>query len=306
MEIHHSRFLEVENARLRQFYTKKVEGLQKKYQAQLHAIKRGAGLPTNIKAYDAPETMEDANSGLVVQLTEENQQLNEKITILEEELLQTAEELGRLKAISSLDPPSSLPPQASQAPHSQSPPQSSPLNEELFKRIHQLENEIQNIRSNPPSSSSPPVQEVIPPSQLREYKVREENYIREISQLRQDLAESIRLQEKSSHQLLENKHEIQRDEAIIHELEAEVLDLKEKLRKPQTPKMQHFMLMEHKLTELEERFNRRETELLKLLEQSKVSANMERMRLQSLHEQVSSAMCLMSISIPHTAIGVAG
>lgn len=43
--------------------------------------------------------------------------------------------------------------------------------------------------------------------------------------------------------------------------------------------------MENKISDIEGRLKRREEELIHALEESKIIANMERMRLQSIHEQ---------------------
>jgi hypothetical protein len=266
------RYLELENSRLRQFYSKKIEGLQKKYQSQLHALKRGSAPSAGIPSL-SDVSLGIQNPQLVSQLSEENQLLNEKITVLEDELLQTAEELGRLKALSAVSPPSDSLLQPTPAP-------APPMNEEFMSRIHQLEAEIQKLQSSQTKQSFEPSSTSSVPSPT------EMSLLREIDHLRSELREALRQQEKYHQQLGEVEKDYQRNLLNKEELEGEVLYLKDQLRKPQSPKMQQFMLMEQKLSELEGRLSRRESELLKLLEQSKLSANMERMRLQSIHEQV--------------------
>jgi hypothetical protein len=262
--------------------------LQRKYQTQLQAIKRGGSQsvgpsfplvdPSSASA-SSPVEHATTNSQVASQLLEENQLLNDKILMLETELLETAEELGRLKALlSTLSPvshPSDLP----------SPPAPLPISEDFMKRIHQLETEIEKLQQQQAAQTLPPV-----PVPVTLYS--EENLLREIDHLRSDLKETLSQQERYS----ERMREMEKDrEGILlnkEELEAEILSLKDELRRPQTPKMRQFLLMEQRLSELEGRLSRRESELLKLLEQSKISANMERMRLQSIHEQVTTRLLL--------------
>ncbi|CAE7625559.1 Cep162, partial [Symbiodinium microadriaticum] len=95
------RYLEVENSRVRSFYAKKVESLQNKYLAQLAAIRRGTGA-------DAKEEREKAKD--VVLSATERSSLMQRVALLEDELLRTAEELGQVKAASAAGLPHMTPP----------------------------------------------------------------------------------------------------------------------------------------------------------------------------------------------------
>jgi hypothetical protein len=56
---------------------------------------------------------------------------------------------------------------------------------------------------------------------------------------------------------------------------------------PPTPSLQ---AMEHQLGSLETRLARREQELARVVDESKASGHLERLRLQSIHEQVRAAL----------------
>lgn len=256
--------MELESERLRQFYTKKIENLQKKYQSQLHALKRGT--PAVVDSRNDQES--DEISQLLSQLTTENAHLSEKINVLEEELLQTAEELGRVKAISA----TSLSTSTSPAVNTETP------STELMNRVHQLENEILKLQQTP--SPSPPDPQPTAPS------VQYENMIKE---LRLNLSDALQMHDKylfQINELTQNCSKLQNEKS---ELQAELILCQTKSMSqtlPHSPKMTQFLIMEQKLNDVEGRLQRRETELLKLLEENKMTGNMERMRLQSLHEQV--------------------
>ena len=257
------RYLELESERLRQFYTKKIENLQKKYQSQLHAFKRGG---------TSAVQESDEISRLLSQLTTENTHLSEKINVLEEELLQTAEELGRVKAIHST---TTLSTSTSTTPVEKTETPST----ELMNRVHQLENEILKLQQTP-SPSSPPETQCSTSSVLHS-----ENLIKE---LRLNLKDTLEMQNKylfQINELTQNCSELQ-SELIFYQTKS-MSQQQQTLSQTSSPKMTQFLIMEQKLNEVEGRLQRRETELLKLLEENKMTGNMERMRLQSLHEQVT-------------------
>lgn len=232
--------------------------MQRKYQTQLQAIKRGGSQsvgpsfplvdPSSASA-SSPVEHATTNSQVASQLLEENQLLNDKILMLETELLETAEELGRLKALlSTLSPvshPSDLP----------SPPAPLPISEDFMKRIHQLEAEIEKLQQQQAAQTLPPV-----PVPATLYS--EENLLREIDHLRSDLKETLRQQERYTERMREMEKDRERILLNKEELETEILSLKDELRRPQTPKMRQFLLMEQRLSELEGRLSRRESELL--------------------------------------------
>ena len=111
------RELEEELERVRGFYTRKVEEVQRKGEAQLRALKRGdphpatgaatghvteeAGDPWDA-AGAAPPVLGGEGAGVGVGVHEQVQQVAEyysqRLNLLEQELMNTAEELGKMKA----------------------------------------------------------------------------------------------------------------------------------------------------------------------------------------------------------------
>jgi hypothetical protein len=111
------RELEEEVERVRAFYTKKVEEVQRKGEAQLRALKRGTEAATTAPgtceapvrnlfgAQDAEGATQQALTQAQMQVLQLQQQLqqttgaySERLALLERELMSTAEELGRVKA----------------------------------------------------------------------------------------------------------------------------------------------------------------------------------------------------------------
>jgi small-conductance mechanosensitive channel len=111
------RELEEEVERVRAFYTKKVEEVQRKGEAQLRALKRGTEAATAAPgtaeapvrnlfgAQDAEGATQQALTQAQMQVVQLQQQLqqttgaySEHLALLERELMSTAEELGRVKA----------------------------------------------------------------------------------------------------------------------------------------------------------------------------------------------------------------
>mmetsp|Transcript_21534 Transcript_21534/g.31284 ORF Transcript_21534/g.31284 Transcript_21534/m.31284 type:complete len:1684 (+) Transcript_21534:93-5144(+) len=270
-------FLEAENARLRAFYTKKIEGLQKKYQAQVQAIKRGG----------APEIHtgeKDKNN--------DRQELLNRIRFLEDELLQTSEELGKLKAISLMSscqetkgqdtPPSQPRETSSRAPSQALSGQNDEEKTHLQNRINALEADIASLRVTVEPTASPSTSHISSlESDLRVQKEHVEKLKNQLSEYERMLREA----NEDFHRRIQSNHsEMKRKDDVISELQAEVLNLKDTLRVPQTPTMQQYVVMESKLSAIEDRLKNRERELLGALEQAKVAANMDRLRLQAIHE----------------------
>ena len=253
------RYLEYENSRLREFYTKKIEKLQKKYQNQVHVLKRGQPLLNNNNNNSNSNNNNGSNNINInsegkqedkpldpnqlslhhsdfnpstTQLINENLQLNEKIKLLEDELLQTAEELGRIKAVT-FNVMSSTP-SIPMIPNDSN-------NQEkidLMNRINQLELEIKRIQDDKRNDQSNNKQNI----DLSAWKEHENKLYEEMSVLKFDLAESTRLQDKYYEKIKEYDKDNRRKENEINELQSEILQLKDELRKPQTPKMQQFLV----------------------------------------------------------------
>lgn len=112
--------LEEEMERVRSFYTKKVEDVQRKSESQIRALKRGGpqaqseeasptrahvtsreGFPTgnNLQSQVAPPPLESHQQAHVAQQVQQvTVMYAERLALLEKELMSTAEELGRVKA----------------------------------------------------------------------------------------------------------------------------------------------------------------------------------------------------------------
>jgi DNA repair exonuclease SbcCD ATPase subunit len=314
----------LESERLRQFYTKKIENLQKKYQSQLHALKRGAGggagggIPTPAAATAAGGGGGDVSSSgvahgneqendeniapqqqqqqqqqqsllpLVTQLTTENTQLLEKINVLEEELLQTAEELGRLKAISgtSLATPASVV-NATGAAAAAAAAAAANHSTELLKRIHHLEKELTKLQQIPSPPPAPPaVGADAPGAAATDAPGATEQMIKELHQKLNDALYQIQELKQTCSQVTNEKFELQAEIILLKQQQQQQHGQGLQGQGQESPKMTQFLIMEQKLNDVEGRLQRREKELLKLLEENKMNGNLERMRLQSLHEQV--------------------
>ena len=87
------RELEVELARVRNFYTKKLEALQRKHQGQVSALRRGGGGGGG-GSLGGGEGGEETNP----HHEREKQELRGRISLLEAEVMRSAEELGRMRA----------------------------------------------------------------------------------------------------------------------------------------------------------------------------------------------------------------
>ena len=81
----------MELGRLRSFYTKKVEAMQRKHQGQIAALRRGMPSDSSIAV--------NSLSGLKQVHETERQELLSRISLLETEVLNSAEELGRMRAL---------------------------------------------------------------------------------------------------------------------------------------------------------------------------------------------------------------
>jgi hypothetical protein len=97
------RELEVELGKVRAFYAKKLESVQRKHQGQMAALRRGGAggaafsLPEEGVVFPGPGA---AASGSSSMFQAEKRELLSRISLLEGEVLRSAEELGRMRAIS--------------------------------------------------------------------------------------------------------------------------------------------------------------------------------------------------------------
>lgn len=109
--------LEEELERTRAFYTKKVEEGQRKYEAQIRALKRGTtgedGGAQHAQAATSASLPQTQQQQLQEQMQQAAAVYAERIALLERELMSTAEELGRVKAAAQSAPATSKPTQAS-------------------------------------------------------------------------------------------------------------------------------------------------------------------------------------------------
>lgn len=110
----------MELSKVRSFYAKKVETLQRKHQGQVSALRRGLlqggegygqGQPGHQVHAAAPASATAASTSTST-LAAEKQELQGRVALLEAELLRSAEEIGRIRALNATAAAPNIPPRA--------------------------------------------------------------------------------------------------------------------------------------------------------------------------------------------------
>jgi chromosome segregation ATPase len=150
------RELEQNEGRLRAFYARKIEQLNKRFESQLLALKRGGSATSNPEQnIEDPSKLANDNYKLQV----ERKELVCRIQMLEDELMRTAEELGRVRNAGEVGKE-----HARQATDSSS--HVSGAIEEQRREIDQLKIEIRTLSDLKSKEALPSVESGIPVSDL--------------------------------------------------------------------------------------------------------------------------------------------
>ena len=233
---------------MRSFYARKVESLQNKYLAQVAAIRRGNGA----------EEGEERDAQRPLAATERASFLS-RIALLENELLRTAEEVGKAKAVSVAAAPSAVPPAAAgggtdvviEDTNAKERQQLTLEVNSLHQQVKELSGLLQaaHNREELPSTVTSNVHRVDGSSStgdstalLREKEELEDN----VAQLRQRLLETEREQTRlnavARETQLRHEFDLSKKDNEIRSLQAELRHVGEQLKKPESPEMRNFMV----------------------------------------------------------------
>lgn len=279
--------METELDRVRAFYKKKVEDLQRKSEAQIRALKRGDALPTASDATAAaavpPPPAPSELAQQQMQQLEELQKLtdhySERIAMLEGELMATAAELGKVKAAAEATgatPSSTSAPAAPPAP-----PASSALSatadisdaelrrrvgDEVLRERERLDAAHRQQMAELRTSHREHVQQL-----QRQWDTERDGLLARLKDEQERYSQQLQLlQQRSMHSLP--------TQAVAFQ-HTPVVEMK-------TPEMSQFQMMEQQVEHLEQRLKRRERELTGAIEDARAAQKMELARLQALHAQV--------------------
>jgi hypothetical protein len=237
--------LEKEVERVRTFYTKKLDEAQRRADTQMRSLKRG-DLQEEVEVVSVP-------AAAVAQY-------ELRISMLEKELMQTSEELGRARSAAV-----NLPPPPAAASVTVAAPLPVPAYVDMPPQIPM---------STPLSSSNADTERLA----LLSDKV--SDLSSQLALARYDAVEKSKsLDEKNA----ENSDLRSQVDNVKVELQLKVVEMAG--ARGQSPEMTHFLSLEGQLHRLEEKISRREGELQALLEETKAAARIERSRLQSIHAQ---------------------
>lgn len=272
--------LEKEIERLRVFYTKKVEETQRKADAQLRSLKRG-------DKGDVLDSVSELPEAIV-------QQYETRISLLEKELLATAEELGLAKATATASATEIKLLQQAAIPLPASPSAA-------------FTTDANNMLPLPPPPPLPSPAVVLNASgpvdfsavleSQRLAKDDSDNQLQTIINLNTKVAEimtelnaaRLDLAEQKSRvaMLLSEKDSSQAQlDSIRSELHAKQLEIANHLRDASSNSQSlQLASVERQVKVLEDKIFRREEELQAMIEETRAAAKIERSRLKSIHEQ---------------------
>ena len=241
--------LEKEVERVRTFYTKKLDEAQRRADTQMRSLKRGD--------LQEEEEVVSVPAAAVAQY-------ELRISMLEKELMQTSEELGRARSAAVNLPPPPVPTAAS-VTVTVAAPLPVPASVDMPPQMPM---------STPLSSSNADTERLA----LLSDKV--SDLSSQLALARYDAVEKSKsLDEKNA----ENSDLRSQVDNVKAELQLKVVEMAG--ARGQSPEMTHFLSLEGQLHRLEEKISRREGELQALLEETKAAARIERSRLQSIHAQ---------------------
>ena len=252
--------LEDQIEKLRTFYTNKVEDIKSKSENQMRALKRGGAQES--QALDEDE----------YDLHKLQQEYEMRLAALEQELVSTAEDLSKsrkeykvvkdeLESLKSVAPPVT------------------PATEQAVATIMP----IYYSQMPPPPPPSVVNNDV---NMEREVEVRVAARLRDMDTATYSEKDKLhqQLQQFNSDKelLLQRLHE---EELRCQALMNEINTLKFNNNKPTSPQMAQFLAMETQLSTLESRLQRREKELMSVIDEGKIASKMELTRMQSLYNQ---------------------
>eukprot|EP01039_Chlorochromonas_danica_P004266 gene4266-4686_t len=286
--------LETELQRMRVFYTRKIEDLQRRYEQQIRALKRGDD--SFIPPPPPPE--QDHAEALKVYA--------ERVERLQQELMATARELGQLKAKQQeqerrdrLPPPPPAPSDTPAPAPQPQPPQEEALSAKqligvapplskadvdalIQERVREalLDFQASLLAKLPPASTTastlPSAPAPVPAPSTPPQSLLDVEYVTQLWQAEQD------------RYICELREERARNDALRRELAQQNEELA-KLRavpdQPKSPKLLHFQLLEQQLHDVENNLRRREHELALAVEECRAAAKLDRQRLLAAHEQ---------------------
>jgi len=249
--------LEDQIEKLRTFYTNKIEDIKNKSENQMRALKRGS-------------SQESALAEDEYDLEKLQHEYETRLNALEQELVNTAEELSKSK-----------------------------------KECKVVKDELEVLKSSPTATIEPAQAAVIPiyysqappppppvTAANNDVNIEKEVEVRVAARLRDmdttshsekdKLYQQIQQFNTDKELLLQRLHE---EELRCQALMNEVNTLKFNSNKPTTPQMAQFLAMENQLSILENRLQRREKELMGVIDEGKIASKMELTRMQSLYNQ---------------------
>lgn len=250
----------MENSRLRSFYSRKVENLQSKYLSQVAAIRRGVPPPEDqrLRVEDGRGASSEAVNELQYDSVERSMGQSERsdflnrIAIMEQELLRTAEELGEARAAAAVTNKVVGVPSSSDFARER---------EALESEVGALRYQIDQLTKQLESTANTRNAVVLEKEDAKSGNNQDGRSMDEgANALRKELVQKEEALALLKQQVLEGKHEHSRLESQlremnlrqdnemskkdheVHQLQSELRLQSEQLRKPPSPELQNFIV----------------------------------------------------------------
>ncbi len=288
--------------RVRSFYTRKIEDMQRRFQTSMWSMKRGIHTNSNennneheensdVDRAPPPQPPIPPGDFPPQQISSIVQVYKDRLSTLERELMSTAEELGKVKSASV----------AAEKSHSEE-------RRNLLEKIKGLEQVNAQLSSFVPGHQHVSKDDI---NRIMEDRIRliidefDSRHIREVNQLRESyenrLSEVRREHELNPRTIDESAYREERDRLMVEisnerGRSASLFQEVESLRRnaqPQNlhPSLMQFQILEKQLLDVEKRLARRDQDLSAAVEDVKASHRLERSRMEVMHAQVRNSFC---------------
>ena len=268
--------LEDDVEKVRTFYSKRVEEVQRKSESQMRALKRGDTEGADDE--EVPIEREEEYKRRIKVLEEELHLKAGELSKVTRENVDNKNEIMQLKGTNLLERIQLLPPV---------PPS---IDNDTFARLNS------SIKEKSSDDIEKEIQERLF-KLMSEFKANERSANHNQDKSKSFIEQQLREEKESLMQKLMDEREaaskersnlslrLREEEMRASSLGTEVINLRSQLSRPSTPQMAQFVSMENQILHLDSRLQRREKELMSAIDEGKIAAKMELGRLQAIHMQ---------------------